>query len=110
MPNAPRSYEEITRATVPDPDSSWRPTIEQEIRAFEGYRAMEPDEQRLWDRVHDALLAAGIDTSPLHIEIDRHRVILRGPVRDRHVMNRIPDIVQGVEGVGSIVDQLVIAP
>src|SRR5262245_48796462 len=31
MPNRlPPSYDEIVRRTVPDPDSSWRPTLEQE--------------------------------------------------------------------------------
>jgi osmotically-inducible protein OsmY len=111
MPNRPpRTYDEIVRATVPNPDSSWRPTQEQERRAKEGFRALAPDEQRLCDRVHDALLAAGIDTTQLHIEVDRDRVILRGHVRDHHALNRIPDLVEQVEGVGSVIDQLVIAP
>jgi hypothetical protein len=111
MPNRPpRTYDEIVRATVPDPDSSWRPTPEQERRAREGFRALDPDEQRLSDRVHDTLLAAGIDTTQLHIEIDRDRVILRGHVRDHHALSRIPDLVRDVEGVGTVIDQLVIAP
>ncbi len=106
----PRTYDEITRATVPNPDSSWRPTPEQERRAKEGFRALAPDEQRLCDRVHDTLLAAGIDTTTIHIEADRDRVILRGHVRDHHALNQIPDLVGDVEGVGSVVDQLVISP
>ena len=111
MPNrAPRSYEEIVRATVPDPDSSWRPTVEQEHRAYEGFRAMAPEEQRLCGFVHDALLAAGIDTTRLNIEVDRDRVILRGEVHDAATLSRVPDIVRDVEGVGSVIDQLVIAP
>lgn len=110
MPNRPpRSYEDIVRATVPDPDTSWRPTPEEERRAFEGYRALTPAEQRLHDRVHDALLAAGIDTMPLDIEVDRDRVILRGQVRDHRLLDRIPEIVRQVEGVGTVIDQLVIA-
>jgi osmotically-inducible protein OsmY len=110
MPNRPpRTYDEIVRATVPDPDSSWRPSVEQEHRAHEGFRAMDPDEQRLCHRVHDTLLAAGIDTTRLKIEVDRNRVILRGEVRDAHLLMRIPDLVGDVEGVGSVIDQLVIA-
>lgn len=109
MPNPPRSYDEIVRATVPLPDTSWQPSPEEEIRAKEGYRAMSPDEQRLCERVHDALLAAGINTQPIQIEADRDRVILRGQVRDRHVLERIPDLVRGVEGVRYVVDQLVVA-
>lgn len=111
MPNRPpRSYEEIVRATVPDPDSSWRPSIEEEHRAFEGYRAMEPEEQRLCNRVHDALLAAGMDTTKIKIEVDRDRVILRGQVTDQEMLRQVPDIVRDVDGVGALVDQLVIAP
>jgi hypothetical protein len=110
MPNRPpRTYDEIVRATVPEPDSSWRPSAEQEHRAYEGFRAMDPEEQRLCHRVHDALLAAGIDTTQLKIEVDRSRVILRGQVRDAHTLMHIPDLVRDVEGVASVVDQLVIA-
>jgi osmotically-inducible protein OsmY len=105
----PRSYEEITRATVPEPDSSWRPSVEQEKRAYEGYRALDPDEQKLAERVHDALLAAGLDSTRLQIEIDRDRVILRGQVRDRECLMKIPAVVGQVEGVRAVVDQLVIA-
>jgi len=111
MPNRPpRSYEEIVRATVPDPDTSWRPTVEEEESAYEGFRAMDPEERRLCEDVHDALLEAGIDTMPLKIEIERDRVILRGNVVDTATMARIPEIVREVEGVGSVIDQLVIGP
>ena len=107
---APRSYDEITRATVPNPDSSFRPSEEQEKRAFEGYRSLDVDEQKLAEAVHDALLEAGMDSSNLQIEIDRDRVILRGKVRDREAMMKIPVIVGQVDGVRAVVDQLVIAP
>jgi osmotically-inducible protein OsmY len=106
---APRSYDEITRATVPEPDSSWRPSEEQEKRAKEGFRALDVDEQKLSEAVHDALLEAGMDSSTLHIEVDRDRVILRGQVRDRESMMKIPAIVGQVDGVRAVVDQLVIA-
>lgn len=109
-PSPPRSYEEIVRRTVPDPDSSWRPTVEQEKRAYEGFRALDPEEQMLQERVCDALLSAGLDASTLHIEIDRDRVILRGEVRDHESLMRIPTVVGQVDGVRAVVDQLVIAP
>src|SRR5262245_4896270 len=109
-PHVPRTYEDITSATVPNPDSSWRPSVSEERRAFEGYRAMEPAEQELFDDVHDALLEQGIDTTPLHIEVDRDRVILRGQVIDAETMMRIPGIVKDVDGVRAVIDQLVIAP
>lgn len=108
-PHAPRTYEDIARATVPDPDSSWRPSVAEERRAFQGFRAMEPAEQALWDEVHDALLEAGVDTTPLHIEVDRNRVILRGQVHDQEALMRIPSIVGDVAGVTAVIDQLVIA-
>ena len=111
MPNRPpRTYDEIVRATVPDPDSSWRPSPDQERRAREGFRALTPDEQSLCHRVHDALLAAGIDTTQLHIEIDRDRVILRGQVRDVQALRRAGELAGDVEGVTAVVDQLVLAP
>ncbi len=113
MPTRPtysnKSYEDITRATVPNPDSSWRPSVAEERRAFEGYRAMDPAEQVLFDAVHDALLAQGIDTTTLHVEVDRDRVILRGQVIDHETMMRIPGIVKDVDGVHAVIDQLVIA-
>jgi osmotically-inducible protein OsmY len=94
---------------VPDPDSSWRPSVAEERRAFMGFRAMDPAEQELYDDVHDALLDAGIDTTPLHIEVDRDRVILRGQVHDHEALLRIPGIVGDVPGVSAVIDQLVIA-
>ena len=111
MPNRnSKSYDDISRATVREPDGSWRPTKEQEKQAFEGFRALGPDEQRLSDRVHAALKAAGLDASKLSIEIDHDRVTLRGQVLDHEAMMRIPAIVGQVEGVSAVLDQLVIAP
>src|SRR6185503_278663 len=101
MPDRPKTYDDISRATVREPDGSWRPTKEQEKQAFEGFRALGPDEQRLSDRVHAALKAAGFDASKLSIEVDHDRVTLRGHVLDHEAMMRIPAIVGQVEGVSS---------
>lgn len=110
MPNRPpKSYDEIVRATVPEPDSSWRPTPAQERQAYEGFRAMDDEEQRLHHRVLSALAAASIDASTIDIEIDRDRVTLRGKVRDVETLTRIAQIVGEVEGVHAVLDQLVIA-
>lgn len=106
---APKTYDEITRATVPNPDSSWRPTKEQEEQAYEGFRAMDEEEQQLHQRVLAALSSAGIDTSRVEIEIDRDRVTLRGQVRDQEALTRISQVVGEVHGVRAVVDQLVIA-
>ena len=43
MPNPPTTYDEITRRTVPEPDTSWRPTKEQEREAFQGHREMDAE-------------------------------------------------------------------
>jgi osmotically-inducible protein OsmY len=90
-------------------DGAMRPTREQEKLAFEGFRALDADEQQLANRVHAALASAGVDASKVTVEIDRDRVILRGEVRDREAMMRIPSIVGQVAGVGAVVDQLVVA-
>ena len=110
MPNrAPKTYDEIVRATVPEPDSSWRPTPEQERQAREGFRATDDDEQQLHERVLAALTSASIDPSAINIEIDQDRVTLRGQVRDRETLTRIAQVVGEVSGVSAVVDKLVIA-
>ena len=99
----PKSYDEITRKTVPDPIGSWRPSPEQVKQAQEGFRALDADEQALQARVQAALAGHGDIT----VEIERDRVTLRGHVRDPQDLTRIPDLVRGIEGVGSVDDQLV---
>jgi len=99
----PKSYDDITRKTVPDPIGSWRPSEEQVKQAYEGFRALDADEQALQARVQSAIAGKGEIT----VEIDRDRVILRGSVRDPKDLTRIPDLVRGLEGVGSVDDQLV---
>ncbi|HEY5927211.1 MAG TPA: hypothetical protein VIV11_36240, partial [Kofleriaceae bacterium] len=69
MPTPPKTYDEITRATVPEPDGSWRPSDEQVKQAYAGHRALDADEQQLSDRVHAALASAGMDTTGLTIEV-----------------------------------------
>lgn len=109
MPNRPpRSYEEIVRRTVPNPDSSYRPPPEVERRAREGFRALSPQEQTLFDDIHDALIQEGLPAATLSIEVDRDHVVLRGKVRDVHTDYKVEQVVRGVEGVGSVVNQLVI--
>jgi osmotically-inducible protein OsmY len=109
MPNrVPKTYDEIVRSTVPEPDSSWRPTPEQEQQAREGFRAMDGDEQQLHQRVLAALTSASIDPSAIQIEIDRDRVTLRGQVHDRETLTRIAQVVGEVDGVRAVLDQLVI--
>lgn len=82
-PRSPRSYDEITRRTVPEPDSSFRPAREDEGGAA--------SDQELRERVADALIAMGFPE--VGIEVDHGRVTLRGWVRDLATASRIERIV-----------------
>jgi len=109
MPNRPPpSYDDIVRRTVPDPDSSWRPSSEQEREAQEGFRALDPAEHALFDRVREAIAGSGFDADQIGVEVDGDRVILRGTVRDALALRKIPEIVRQLAGVDNVVDHLVI--
>lgn len=107
----PQSYDEIVRRTVPDPDSSTRPTVRQEELAREGFRAMDDDERALRARVVDALedlvASCNVDCN-FDIEVDRDTVIVGGQVRDAAMLTRIEDVVGKVDGVGHVVNRLVV--
>ena len=108
--NKIKSYEDITRSTVIEPDSSYRPSVAQERAAFEGERVLSGDERAIYDRASDALRGAGCDVSAVSIEVDGTRVTLRGRVRDYNDLPKIEDAVRSVADVGDIVDMLVIDP
>lgn len=108
MPNVPKSYDEITRATVPEMDSSFAPTAEQKQQAREGFRALDSDEQPLADRVH-AALAGNADAAGVQIEVEHKRVTLRGQVPDAAALARVVDAVRGIGGGVDVDDQLVVA-
>lgn len=105
-----QTYDDITRKTVPEPDSSFRPTKDQERQAFEGYRAMDEDESALHARVLDALRDSGMNWQNITIEVDRDRVSVRGSVDDDQELQRIPELIRGVEGVSAVDDRLVVLP
>jgi osmotically-inducible protein OsmY len=108
----PQSYDEIVRRTVPDPDSSTRPTVRQEELAREGFRAMDDDERALRARVVSALedLVASCNAKcNFDIEVDRATVIVGGEVPDAAMMNRIEERVAGVDGVEHVVNRLVVS-
>jgi hypothetical protein len=100
----PQSYDEIVRQTVPDPDSSERPTVRQEQAAREGFRAMDAHEQALASRVLSVLGGMpGVEA-----EVDRETVTLRGKVADASQIARMEELVRKVEGVSSVVNRLVV--
>jgi osmotically-inducible protein OsmY len=112
MPNPPRparSYDEIVRQTVPELDSSFRPTEGQEKAAYEGARALDADEQQLHDRVV-AALSGNSDASGVAIEVERTRVTLRGRVPSANALTQIENRVHDVNGVGVVASYLVIGP
>ena len=102
--SVPQSYDEIVRTTVPDPDSSQRPTVRQEQQAEEGFRAMDEHEQALAARV----LAALGGMPGVEVEVDRETVTLRGKVADAAQIARAEERVGGVDGVSGVVNRLVV--
>jgi hypothetical protein len=109
MPNRPKTYDEIVRRTVPEPDTSWRPTPEQEHQAHQGFRALDAAEHALFYRINRVLADHGHDLHHVAVEVERDHVIISGSVRDGAALVRVLDLIRNVEGVGSIDDQLVIS-
>jgi osmotically-inducible protein OsmY len=111
MRRAPKTYDEIVRNTVPDPDSSQRPTARQEQLAREGFRKLDPHEQELCVRIVDALeeaLRVSNEGWGFEIEIDRETVTLHGTVRDPATIALIEDTVRDVDGVIDVRNRLVV--
>ncbi|MBA3461357.1 MAG: BON domain-containing protein [Deltaproteobacteria bacterium] len=106
----PRSYDEITRSTVPEPDSSFRPTQDQERAAFEGERILSSEEAELHSKVADALRSSGLDIPEVSFEIDRTKVTLRGRVDDHTVLPLLENIVRDVPDAGDILNLVVVDP
>jgi osmotically-inducible protein OsmY len=104
----PKSYEDIVRATVVDPDSSVRPTRDQEQEAREGYRAVDADEQVLHGRVLHALATSGADVSQVTVEVARDLVTLGGRIPDAAMLRALEDAVAGVAGVDTVHNQVVV--
>ena len=105
----PSSYDDIVRRTVVDPDSSTRPTRAQEQAAHEGFRALDPDEQVLQDRVQQALGTLGAEASRVTAEVSRELVTLRGQVPNAALLRKVEDAVAYVTGVETIHNQVVVA-
>ncbi|MDX2087043.1 MAG: BON domain-containing protein [Kofleriaceae bacterium] len=109
-PPAPRSYDEITRRTVPNPDSSWRPTEQQEEDAYAGRHFLTDDERKLLGRVTDVLLdTPGIDMCGVNVEVEDTRVTLRGHCANPSAIERIVRAVSSIEEVSEVVDRLVVS-
>lgn len=101
MSGTPRTYDEIVARTVPDPDSSIRPTPQQQREAAAAVPP--PRDEALALKVDEALREIGADH--LSFEVDGDRVILRGAVADIHTWRRIHAAVRAVVGVEEIDDR-----
>lgn len=95
---APRTYDEIIAKTVPDPDSSFRPTEQERDEALT--RVIPPDDEVLAKKVEEALrdLGAGY----LSFDIDGSRVTLRGAVADLPTWRQIDAAVSSLPGVSAL--------
>ena len=107
MPRTTRTYDEIVRRTVVEPDLSFQPTPEQMAEGPIGERAMFADERALFERVRDELLSRGFVMDTFSIEVVGTKVVLRGHVRDAACMRAIEHAVSTVEGVETFEDHLV---
>jgi osmotically-inducible protein OsmY len=104
----PKTYDEIVRETVLDPDSSKRPTPEQVRAAHEGFRALDAGEQSLQGQVLAALARSGADVSKVTTEVSDELVTLRGQVPDAAMLRAIEDAVARIPGVATIHNQVVV--
>lgn len=99
------SYEDIVSRTVPEPDSSFRPTEQQREDTRRGVVHLDGDEQALLDKVRGALGdAAGVTA-----EVRGNRVMIQGKVADMATLQQIAAAVAAIEGVGSVDNQLFVA-
>ncbi|HEX4452776.1 MAG TPA: BON domain-containing protein [Kofleriaceae bacterium] len=111
------SYDEIVRRTVPQPDSSFRSTIDEEhlSRHRAGKSAdhvpHEPtaDERATLAKVTAALEADGsIDLSNVTLIMDGRELVIKGNVPGPATSARIEDVAGRVDGVDRMDNQLAI--
>lgn len=95
---APRTYDEIIAKTVPDPDSSFRPTEKERDEALT--RVIPPDEDVLATKLEEVLRDLGADH--LSFDVDGSRVTLRGAVSDLPTWRKIDAAVSEVPGVSAL--------
>lgn len=108
-PPVARSYDEIVRRTVPEPDGSWRPSPSQERAARAGEHHLDELERALQARVSEALLEAPLDAiEALDVEIHGDHVILHGRVRALRLITDLERRIRMVEGVAAIENRLVV--
>ncbi len=111
MTNKPLTYDDIARRTVVGPDGSFRPTKEEEIAAYNGYRKTTPEEDALHGRVTAALAAmalGGRDLSHVKIEITDECATLVGEAPDMQSIEMVEARVREVPGISDVKNELVV--
>jgi len=107
------SYDEIVRRTVPEPDSSFRPTSEQIAEAGEASRAqrlhaqMTEDERALYAQIAQTLQAY-THFGDVGFELDGSRLTLRGRVHHVGAIAQIEHAVATVAGIDHVDNRLVV--
>jgi hypothetical protein len=92
----PRTYNEITRRTVPDPDSGFRAPMSEPI----------PRDASIAERVED--LIASLNQA-IGFEVSGRSVKLRGMVADNATSARIERAIAALEGVDEVENYLRVA-
>ncbi len=110
------SYDDIVRRTVPNPDSSFRPSreqveIAQRAPADRPALAMSDDEQALHARVVAALRAdPAVVANGVRVDVERTRVILSGGVAGPEMVQRVEQIAAAIDGVTDVENHLAPVP
>jgi osmotically-inducible protein OsmY len=111
------SYDEIVRRTVPNPDTSFRASIEEEhLSRHRAGKAADhiphaptAEEQETLARVRAALASdPSIDLDHVRLAMDGRELVLRGNVPGPATSARIEDVAGNVRGVDRIDNQLAI--
>jgi osmotically-inducible protein OsmY len=111
------SYDEIVRRTVPQPDSSFRSTIDEEhLSRHRAGKAADhvPHEPTAGERATLAKVRAAleadhaIDLTNVRLAMDGRELVIRGIVPGPATSARIEDVAGHVDGVDRIDNQLAI--
>ena len=111
------SYDEIVRRTVPEPNSGFRPSIEEEHlsrhragKAADHVPHAPTDEERETLARVVAILEAdrAIDLSEVRLSMDGRELVIKGRVPGPATSARIEDVAGSVRGVDRIDNQLAV--
>jgi hypothetical protein len=113
MPSkAPGSYDDIVRRTVPNPDTSFRPTRAQVEDAYKDPADrpdlhLDADERALRDRVRAAFASdPSLYDARIRVDIEGTTVVLSGTVNGPPLVHRAEEIVRTIEGVRDVDNEL----